>query len=162
MYCKTYFNLMLLYISTILHLKVHGIRIHRYSDRDSLSSGISKKDCSKIRCGNDTESWEVDPQNDHEDQGWWWHLALKTIHTKKVFFEKKLCFCITGSGLFQLIYTYICRIIGNSIIQRVFYFSNQNLVCLPTDSFCMCVHVQLHTTTLKDLYLLILFEKTQF
>ena len=90
MYCKTYFNLMLLYISTILHLKVHGIRIHRYSDRDSLSSGISKKDCSKIRCGNDTESWEVDPQNDHEDQGWWWHLALKTIHTKKVFFEKKI------------------------------------------------------------------------
>ena len=88
MYCKNYFNSMLLYISTILHLKVHGIRIHRYSDRDSLSSGISKKDCSKIRCGNDTESWEVDPQNDHEDQGWWWHLALKTIHTKKSFSKK--------------------------------------------------------------------------
>ena len=142
MYCKTYFNLMLLYISTILHLKVHGIRIHRYSDRDSLSSGISKKDCSKIRCGNDTESWEVDPQNDHEDQGWWWHLALKAVHTKKVFFEKNCAFASLDPACSNW-FAHTCRIIGNSIIQRVSYFSIQNLVCLPTDSFCMCVRVQL-------------------
>ena len=116
---------MLLYISTILHLKVHGIRIHRYSDRDSLSSGISKKDCSKIRCGNDTESWEVDPQNDHEDQGWWWHLALKTVHTKKVCFEKKWCFCITGSGLFQLIYTYMWNTWQQHYSESILFFDSE-------------------------------------
>ena len=151
---------MLLYISTILHLKVHGIRIHRYSDRDSLSSGISKKDCSKIRCGNDTESWEVDPQNDHEDQGWWWHLALKTIHTKKVFFEKKWCFCITRSGLFQLIHTYMQNNWQQYYSESILFFDSEFSV--SAYRFFLYVCSCSTTTTLKDLYLLILFEKTQF